>query len=194
MPVLPDQPRILPLEPPYDEDTAAMLARWMPPGAAAEPLVLFRTLMRHPELADRMRPLGAAILSRHALVPPRLRELMILRTCALCANEYEWGVHASAFGPIVGLDDECLAASAGAGSRAGCWDETEAAVLALAEELHATATVSAPLWSRLESLLGERELVELIVTAGWYRTISYICNGLAIEREPWAARLPEPVS
>jgi alkylhydroperoxidase family enzyme len=184
------EPRIRPLEPPYEEDVAAMLARWMPPGAGAEPLGLFRTLMRHPELGSRMRPLGAAILSRHALVEPRLRELMILRTCALCANEYEWGVHAAAFGAAVGLVEGQLAATAGADAGAPDWSEREAAVLRLAQELHETGTVSAELWDELESLLGEREIIELIVTAGWYHTISYLCNALAIEREPWAARFP----
>ena len=52
-------PRIAPLEPPYAQEVGAMLARWMPPDSGAEPLRLFRTLAVHPELAARMRPLGA---------------------------------------------------------------------------------------------------------------------------------------
>jgi 4-carboxymuconolactone decarboxylase len=37
----------------------------------------------HESLAARMRPLGAGILG-HGLLEPRVRELMILRTCARC--------------------------------------------------------------------------------------------------------------
>src|SRR5437870_4407777 len=113
-------PRIAPLEPPYEEETAAMLARWMPPGAEVEPLRLFRTLAQHPALAARMRPLGAAILA-HGTVPPRLREVMIERTCALCAAEYEWGVHAIAFAAAVGLGEEQLISTATAGSEDDVW-------------------------------------------------------------------------
>ena len=51
-------PRISPVPPPYEPGDAEMLALWMPPGAEAEPLSLFRTLLRHPQLMARMRPLA----------------------------------------------------------------------------------------------------------------------------------------
>ncbi len=76
-------PRIQPLQEPYSEDVATMLAKWMPPGSAVEPLRLFRTLAVHEQLSSRMRPLGAGILGPRALVEPLLREVMIARTCAL---------------------------------------------------------------------------------------------------------------
>jgi hypothetical protein len=49
-----------------------MLGRWMPLGAAVEPLALFRTLAVHRELMSRMRPLGSGILN-HGEVSPRDR-------------------------------------------------------------------------------------------------------------------------
>src|SRR5690349_15021200 len=100
-----EPPRIAPIDPPYAPDVAAWLAKWMPPGQAAPPLALFRTLARHPSLGDRMRPLGSALLGRGAL-PPRVRELLLLRTCARCGAEYEWGVHVTAFAAAVGLDED----------------------------------------------------------------------------------------
>src|SRR5437762_6510842 len=95
--------RIAPVEPPYAPPVAEMLSKWMPPGAAVPPLALFRTLVQHPRLSDRMRPLGAALLGS-ATIAPRDRELVILRTCARVGAEYEWGVHVSAFAAAVGLD------------------------------------------------------------------------------------------
>jgi len=56
-------PRIAPLEPPYEPAIEAMLAKWMPPASAVEPLALFRTLAVHDGLFSRMRPLGAGILA-----------------------------------------------------------------------------------------------------------------------------------
>src|SRR5258708_503735 len=104
------KPRIAPLEPPYEPDLEEMLRKWMPPGSPIEPLALFRTLAVHDELASRMRPLGAGILG-HGRVEPRDREIIILRTCARAGAEYEWGVHAVAFGEPLGLTDEQITAT-----------------------------------------------------------------------------------
>src|SRR4051794_37492696 len=184
-------PRIEPLQPPYEPGVAEQLGRWMPSGAEIDPLALFRTLNVHGELASRMRPLGAGILGSHATVPLPLRELMIDRTCALAGAEYEWGVHASAFGTAAGLDERQLRATALAGSEADCWTPEQAAVLRLAEELHETSTIGDELWTELSSRFSEQQLIELIVTAGWYHVIAYVCNGLRVPLEPWAARLPQ---
>ena len=105
-----------------------MLRKWMPPDAGVEPLRLFRTLVVHESLAARMRPLGAGILG-HGLLEPRDRELMIHRTCARCGAEYEWGVHATFFGPAVGLGDEQLAATVTGPADDPVWSERERAVI-----------------------------------------------------------------
>jgi 4-carboxymuconolactone decarboxylase len=183
--------RIAPVQPPYDEETSAMLARWMPPNSDAEPLLLFRTLAVHRELAARMRPLGAAILA-HGTLQPCLRELMIDRTCALCGAEYEWGVHAVAFGAAVGLSEEQLASTAGRGSADALWTDAERVVLALAEELHATSAVSDELFAQLREHFSSQEILELVVTAGWYHTISYVIAAARVQLEPWAKRFPQP--
>jgi 4-carboxymuconolactone decarboxylase len=185
-------PRIAPLEPPYEPEVAEQLARWMPPGAEIEPLALFRTLNVHSALSSRMRPLGAGILGSRATVPLTLRELMIDRTCALAGAEYEWGVHASAFGEAAGLDERRLRATALGGSGQDCWEPEEVAVLRLAEELHETSDVSDELWAELSARFSEEQVIELIVTAGWYHVIAYVCNGLRVPLEPWAMRFPEP--
>jgi alkylhydroperoxidase family enzyme len=183
-------PRLAPLQAPYDPDTAEMLANWMPPDSPAEPLRLFRTMAHNRELASRMRPLGAGILGASAQVPIRLREVMIDRTCALAGAEYEWGVHAAAFGRTVGLDDEQLLSTVRGSHADRCWGEREACVFRLADELHTTSTISDELWQTLADMFEEAEIIELIVTAGWYHVIAYICNGLGVEPEEWAQRFP----
>src|SRR5215207_6875136 len=123
-------PRIAPVEPPYDPDTEHMLRKWMPPGSDLDPLRLFRVLAVHPSLSARMRATGAAILG-HGLVPARERELMILRTSALCGAEYEWGVHAAAFGAGVGLSAEDAAAVASPSVEASRFGDRDLLVLRL---------------------------------------------------------------
>jgi alkylhydroperoxidase family enzyme len=183
-------PRIAPVEPPYDPATEEMLRKWMPPNTGLEPLRLFRTLQVHGSLASRMRPLGAGILG-HGLLEPRVRELMILRTCARCGAEYEWGVHAAFFAEAVGLTERELAATvAPAGADHPTWSDSERSVIRLADELHDAAGATDETYSTLARHFTEAQIIELVVAAGWYHTISFVINAAGVELEPWAARFP----
>src|SRR4029450_5013658 len=102
------QPRIAPLEPPYEPEVAETLRRMMPPGV--EPLNLFRTVAHNPAILERFRTTGAYILNFGTL-DPLDRELVIHRTTARCGCEYEWGVHAVAYARPLGLSDEQLRAT-----------------------------------------------------------------------------------
>lgn len=177
-------PRIAPVDPPYDD----ALLKWMPPGAAVEPLLLFRTLVVNRELADRMRPLGAGLLG-HGRLSARERELVIDRACARAGAEYEWGVHVAAFGAAAGLSEAELDATA-AGGPADFADPADALLVALVDELHDTATVSEPLWARLAERYPPATLLELLILAGWYRLLAGVINAVGVDLEPWAARFP----
>jgi alkylhydroperoxidase family enzyme len=139
-----------------------------------------------------MRPLGSGILN-HGLVPASDREIVLHRTCARAGAEYEWGIHAVAFAQAVGLTEDQVAATAadrpGAPSD-GVWSGDDAQLIRLADELHDTATVSDELWAQLSARYTDQQLLELIVTAGWYRTLAYVINCVRIPPEPWAARFP----
>jgi 4-carboxymuconolactone decarboxylase len=183
------EPRIAPLDPPYEPQTQVFLEKWMPPGSQVEPLRLFRTLAVHDDMASRMRPLGAGILG-HGRVGARERELVILRTCARTGAEYEWGVHVVAYGKPLGLSDEQIAATVNGRPDDPAFSEQEALLVRLADELHDTCTVSDTLWQALAERFSEDQLLELLIIAGQYRLISYIVNGVRVEQEPWAARFP----
>jgi len=189
MPAPSPAPRIAPLAPPYTPDTQTLLDKWMAPGNQVEPLRLFRTLAVHDELASRMRPLGAGILGR-GRVAPRDREIVIHRTCARSGAEYEWGVHAIAFGKPLGLSDEQLAATVHGGADDPSFSERDRLLIGLADELHETCNVSEQLWAALAERFSEDQLLELLIIAGQYRLISYVVNGARVELEPWAARFP----
>lgn len=177
-------PRIEPLEPPYEPDVDTYLTKLMPAGSGLEPLKLFRTLAVNFDLASRMRPLGAGLLA-HNTIAPRERELVILRTTALNGAEYEWGVHATLFKELTG--DEIRGSVPG---QSYGWSERDALLIRLCDELNATAGVSDELWEGLRRHWSDPQLIELLVLAGWYRTISGVINALQLEPEPWAARLP----
>ena len=181
-------PRIPPLEPPYEPEVAEMLAKWTV--GAAEPLKLFRTLAHNPELAGRMRPLGAGILGKTSKIDPRDREIVIDRTCARCRGEYEWGVHITVFGKALGIPSETLEATATKESTDPLWSDRERLLVRLVDELHDTAQVSDALWADLAAHWSAPQLLELLVTVGWYHTISFVINATRVPLEPWAAKFP----
>ncbi len=187
MTVTSTEPRIAPLQPPYEPDLEQQLRKWMPPGSTLEPLALFRTLAVHDELFARMRPLGAGILG-HGRVDPRDREIIIHRTCARADAEYEWGVHAVAFGKPLGLTDEQLAATRRGAADDPVWSPEDALLLELADQLHDRCDVSDELWESLAARFTPDQLLELVITAGWYRLLSYVIRAARVPLEEWAQR------
>ncbi len=115
---------------------------------------------------------------------------MIHRTCALTGAEYEWGVHAVAFGTPLGLIERQLRSTVQGDGDDDCWEPAEATVMLLADELHEHSSISDQLWDELRSRFQPEQIIELIVTAGWYHVIAYLCNGLRVEPEQWAAAFP----
>src|SRR5258708_5056129 len=97
--------RIQPLDPPYAEGVQANFDRIM---RGLPPLALFRTVAKNPRVLSRM--IAGGLLDRGS-ISLRLRELMILRTTALCGAEYEWGVHVAAYGAKAGWSPAELTAS-----------------------------------------------------------------------------------
>jgi alkylhydroperoxidase family enzyme len=179
-------PRIAPLEAPYPVEAQAAFDRIMPPGMA--PLVLFRTLAAAPRIWEKFR---AGSLLDKGPVPLRLREIVIDRVCALCGNEYEWGVHMAFFAERAGLDAaQQRATTLDEGADAACWTAEEATAIRLADELHRSATIPDTLWTDLRRHFSDAQILELIALCGFYRTVSYYCNGLRLPLEPYAARFP----
>lgn len=180
------EPRIAPAEPPWDARVAEDFEKLMPPGIP--PIALFRTLAKNPRVLRRIRRGG---LLDPGSITLRQREIVILRTTARAGSEYEWGVHATFFGPVAGLGDDELHASVWRGHDAACWTEEESLLVRAADELHESARISDATWSALAERFEEAQIIEIVVLAGLYRTVSYAVNALGIALEPGAARFPE---
>ena len=179
-------PRLAPLTPPYEPELEALLQRMTPPGAPSI-LALFRTLAHHPVLAERMTGWGGFLLGRKATLPLRDREVVIDRVCARCGAEYEWGVHVAAFAAAAGFEPAHTAAIADAGADLDVLPLRDRLLVRMVDELHETSTVSDALWAELAAQWSPPQLIELLMLAGWYRAISYVCNATRVPQEPWAA-------
>lgn len=180
-------PRLTPLAPPYDPELQALLTKMTPP-AAPDILALFRVLARHPVLAERSTGWGGFLLGRKAQLPLRDREVVINRVCARCGAEYEWGVHVAAFSEAAGFTPAQNAAIADPQADDSALTDRDRLLVQLVDELHDTSHVGDALWAALADVWNEQQLLELLMLAGWYHAISYVCNVARVPMESWSPR------
>lgn len=177
--------RIAPAQPPFGADVQAWLDRTMPPGKP--PLLLFTTLARDERLCRKF--FSGGLLERGHLTL-RQREIVIDRTTALCRSEYEFGVHIAAFGPKVQLTPAQVHALVHAGPDADCWSDDDRLLLRWCDALHHDCDVDDALWAAMRRRFSDEAMLELLLLAGFYRTVSYLTNALRLPLEPTAARFP----
>lgn len=178
--------RITPLEAPYEANLGASLAAMMPPGV--EPLGLFRTLAHNPRILEKIR--AGNLLDRGSI--ERIdREFAILRTCARCGSEYEWGVHVAFFARRFEIDEAKISGTLDWNASDERWSARERAIIGLVDELHDGSRLSDALWGDLIVHFNEEQIIELLVLVGFYHMISFVTNGLRVELEPFGERFDE---
>lgn len=181
----PSVPRIAPVAPPYNGEIQAAFDVVM---RGAPPLQLFRCVAQNPRVLQRM--MAGGLLDRGS-IPIRIRELMILRTTARCGAEYEWGVHVAAFADKSPWTSAELHAGVHGNASSGSWNTQEALTILLADALHERHDIDDALWIELRAHFAEDQLIELIMLAGLYHSVSYLVNGLRIPHEAFAPRFPQ---
>ena len=133
----------------------------------------FNVLLRAPEMGDLAPELGAYVRFRSSL-PGSLREMAIIMTAAHWAAEYEWYAHKSA-ALNEGLDRAIVDAIA-AGARPASMQADEAALYAFCDELLNDHHVSDATFAAAIDVFGERAVVEIIGTVGYYSMVSMLLN------------------
>src|SRR5262245_31290639 len=170
------QPRLEPLsEEQWDDETRELLGRLQIDGRVFN---IFRTLAAHPKLLKRWLVFGNHILYKSTL-PPRERELLILRTGWLCRAEYEWGQHV-VIGKTAGLSSDEINRIK-EGPDAPGWSAREAALLRAVDELHSQAFISDQVWKALAASFDTQQLLDLIFTVGQYNLVSMALNTLGVQ-------------
>ncbi len=176
--------RIAPLEPPYDAEIQQQFDRIM---RGAPPLMLFRVVAGNARAGEKFR--GGSLLDGRVL-SLREREIVIDRTCALTRCEYEWGVHVATFARAAGLTDEQVRATVLGNADEACWSTDEQALIAAVDALHHRATLGESEFAALRKHYDDVKIFEIILLCGFYRTVSYLANGLSLPPETSAARFP----
>ena len=174
------KPRIAPLDlDRIDADQQAALAPVRDGKLGA--LNIFRTLAHAPKALTAFLGWGSYILSRRNALPPRERELAILRTGFNCGAGYEWTQH-RAIGLEAGLTEaEILAIKQGADEPS--WSAIDRAILSACDELTREFHVSDATWAVL-SPLGNKARMDLVMTVGQYTQVSMMLNSFGVQLDP----------
>jgi alkylhydroperoxidase family enzyme len=176
--------RIAPLGPPYAPEIQQQFDRIM---RGAPPLTLFRVMAGHARAWEKFR---AGSLLDPGPLSLREREIVIDRTAARNACEYEWGVHVAVFAAAADLTGEQVRATVLGEASDPCWSAAEQAMIAAVDALHARATLSDAEFKALSAHYDDDQILEIILLCGFYRTVSYLANALALPLEKTAARFP----
>ncbi len=113
---------------------------------------------------------------------------MITRVCARCGAEYEWGVHIAAFGDAAGFSATDRRVMASVTEDLELLAPRDRLLVQLVDQLHDTSHVDDALWEALTAHWSPPQLIELMMLAGWYHAVSYVCNAARVPLEKWAAR------
>lgn len=170
-------PRIRPLS--DAELTEADRAALSPRGSPV--LNIFRTLKRVPEALAAFNAWGSYILSDRNALPPRERELLVLRTGWLCRSGYEWVQH-TRIGLRCGLTREEIDCIKLGPDTAG-WSAEDAALLRVADDLVRDHFVSDPVWDGLAHL-SEKQRMDAVLTVGQYTQVSMLLNSFGVQLDP----------
>ena len=170
------KPRIQPLQ--KDELTKDQLELMNQMGSHASNTNVFRTLIRHPKSFQRKLPFDVYI-QRESTLPPRDKELLILRVGWLCQAEYEWAHHVIRAREAGLTDQEILRISKGPNAEG--WSLFDAALLQAVDELHKDAFISDSTWTALSKQYSEQQIMDLIFTVGQYNMISMLLNSFGVQ-------------
>ena len=133
----------------------------------------FSGFIYSPETGDLAQKLGAQVRFRNTL-PEKLKELAILIVGRFWTAQYEWYAH-HRIALEAGLAP-AIADAIAAGKRPAGMDAEEAAVYGFVTELLETKEVSDATYAGIKDRWGEKGVIDLICTIGYYCIVSMTLN------------------
>jgi len=136
---------------------------------------ILSTFVHHPALLKEFLRFNVHLLFRSTL-PPRERELAILRVAHRTGSEYEWVQHVR-MGKNEGLTEQDVA-GVQRGEAADAFDRT---ILAGVDELMDSYELSDATWAALGERFDRRQRMDFVFTIGCYITVAMALKTFGVE-------------
>jgi AhpD family alkylhydroperoxidase len=178
--------RIPPLpEEEWDDDARALIqSSWS--GGPSAGHDFFKTMVRHRELFREWNGFGRAIFN--GCLPPRDRELVVLRTAWLAQCRFEWAHHELLARRLGITSQEIQQVTEGADAPA--WSQRDAALVRAVDELQRDSRICESTWQVLRTCYDDLQLIEIPILVGEYLLVAYFVNSMKVEPEAHLASLP----
>jgi alkylhydroperoxidase family enzyme len=190
-PVQLSTPRVAPLpEAQWTDEHRKRIAEFVPTGA--RPGNSFRTLLNVPDLVDRTMTLYRYV-SQQSSLPPRIRELLMLRTAWLHGSDVIWRERVPS-ARKAGLGDDLRRIAEG--PTAAGWDSFEANLLRMADQLFRNSFVNDSVFSTMAARYDTCNLMDAGLTVADIASIALLYNTLGVQPDdaPAADRMPVDIA
>ncbi|MFA1701998.1 carboxymuconolactone decarboxylase family protein [Mycobacterium intracellulare] len=135
------------------------------------------TLAHHPALAKAFLRFNVHLLTSSTL-PPRIRELAILRVAHRRHSAYEWSHHVR-MAKEEGITEDQIAAV----QRAEGLDAFDQAVITGVDELDEKSELSDHTWAALGERLNDQQRMDFVFTVGCYALLAMAFNTFGVQPE-----------
>jgi 4-carboxymuconolactone decarboxylase len=182
---MPTEPRLAPL---LESEWTDRQREVLQPLLVGPTRNVYTTLVRAPELAEKMTTLGRAL--RQGGISDRHREILILRTGWNCGSQYEFAQHRRV-ALSIGMSEADIARIQD-GPTAEGWDPFERVLCTFADELHLHSDVTDSTWGALAGAYDEEGLIQAVMLVGYYHLVSKALNALRVPLEDGAVGFSRP--
>ena len=167
-----DKERIAPLSPAqFTPRQAELVGDWTH-------LAFSRVIVRHPEMYALFVPWIEQLIARSKL-PPRDREVLVLRTLGLGRDTYELHHH-EMIARNAGMSDEDIRAATHGDADLPDWGRW---LLCAAEELVREQRIADATWEALAERYDEEQLMEVVFLVGCYATMAMLTRSFGMQVE-----------
>lgn len=148
------------------------------------PLNIYRMIAHGEQTAVSFLGLGRSILTE-SQIDAKLRELVILRVGALCGSAYEVLQHRklAAKAGVPAEQIEAVLADPGRQVQADAFNDMERAVLRFTDSVVREVKAPDPVFGDVAAVLPHRQVVELLMTIGFYMLANRLSENLEIDLE-----------
>jgi 4-carboxymuconolactone decarboxylase len=175
------EPRIKALaESEWNAEQQKLLTPLKMPQLGGRVLNVITTIANNPKLTESFLP-GMLYIAGKSTLPPREREILMLRIGWHCRALYEFGWH-TVVGKSVGLKDEEIKRIT-EGPKAAGWNAFDATLLRAVDELYYDAFITDVTWNTLAERYNQQQLIDVVATVGEYNLISMMLNTFGVQFE-----------
>ncbi len=176
------EPRINPLpESEWTPEQQKLLNSLKMPQIGNRVINILTTMAHHPVMTEKFLNGFGPYINRESTLPPRDREILILRIGWHCQAEYEFGWH-SLIGKSVGLTDVEIKRIT-EGPKAPGWEPFDATLLQATDELYYDAFITDVTWNTLAKRYNRKQLMDVVATVGQYNLVSMMLNTFGVQLE-----------